>query len=214
MTPTVASLVDPRNVPTVEFLVTAGEPMTTVVARKWTGYLFQDGNDYALIDIAGYGPAETTNICTVKKMKPGDFIDHLGFSFENTSTFVLGPASTDVVPIGCVGELCFGGDQVAAGYLGMPDLTNAKFLDHPQFGRIYRSGDMGRMLPDGSLMVLGRMDDQLKLRGQRIDTGEVSSILTTSGLATSSAVVIVNSANSSASQLAVFYDFTNQRQPV
>ncbi|GKT59886.1 non-ribosomal peptide synthetase [Colletotrichum tofieldiae] len=194
MTPTVASLVDPRNVPTVEFLVTAGEPMTTVVARKWTGYLFQ-----------GYGPAETTNICTVKKMKPGDFIDHLGFSFENTSTFVLGPASTDVVPIGCVGELCFGGDQVAAGYLGMPDLTNAKFLDHPQFGRIYRSGDMGRMLPDGSLMVLGRMDDQLKLRGQRIDTGEVSSILTTSGIATSSAVVIVNRANSSASQLAVFY---------
>ncbi|OHW92288.1 amino acid adenylation domain-containing protein [Colletotrichum incanum] len=194
MTPTVASLVDPRNVPTVEFLVTAGEPMTTVVAKKWTGYLFQ-----------GYGPAETTNICTVKKMKPGDFIDHLGFSFQNTSTFVLGSATTEVVPIGCVGELCFGGDQVAAGYLGMPDLTKAKFLDHPQFGRVYRSGDMGRMLPDGSLMVLGRMDDQLKLRGQRIDTGEISSILTTSGLATLSAVVIVSRANSSASQLAVFY---------
>ncbi|KAK6216964.1 non-ribosomal peptide synthetase [Colletotrichum tabaci] len=194
MTPTVASLVDPRNVPTVEFLVTAGEPMTAVVATKWTGYLFQ-----------GYGPAETTNICTVKKMKPGDFIDHLGFSFENTSTFVLGSSTTEVVPIGCVGELCFGGDQVAAGYLGMPDVTNAKFLDHPEFGRIYRSGDMGRMLPDGSLMVLGRMDDQLKLRGQRIDTGEIGSILTTSGLATSSAVVIVNRANSPASQLAVFY---------
>ncbi|KAK1985595.1 amino acid adenylation domain-containing protein [Colletotrichum cereale] len=194
MTPTVASLVDPRSVPTVEFLVTAGEPMTTVVAEKWTGYLFQ-----------GYGPAETTNICTVKKMEPGDFIDHLGFSFENTSTFVLGSATTDIVPIGCVGELCFGGDQVAAGYLGMPELTNAKFVDHPHFGRIYRSGDMGRMLPDGSLMVLGRMDDQLKLRGQRIDTGEISSILTTSSLATSSAVVIVRRANSSASQLAVFY---------
>ncbi|EFQ31398.1 amino acid adenylation domain-containing protein [Colletotrichum graminicola] len=202
MTPTVASLVDPRNVPTVEFLVTAGEPMTAVVAEKWTGYLFQ-----------GYGPAETTNICTVKKMKPGDFIDHLGFSFENTSTFVLDSATTDIVPIGCVGELCFGGDQVAAGYLGMPELTNAKFVDHPHFGRIYRSGDMGRMLPDGSLMVLGRMDDQLKLRGQRIDTGEISSVLTTSGLASSSAVVIVSRANSSASQLAVFYVPVGYTQP-
>ncbi|KAK2029025.1 amino acid adenylation domain-containing protein [Colletotrichum zoysiae] len=202
MTPTVASLVDPRNVPTVEFIVTAGEPMTTLVAEKWTGYLFQ-----------GYGPAETTNICTVKKMSPGDYIDHLGFSFENTSTFVLGPATTDVVPIGCVGELCFGGDQVAAGYLGMPELTNAKFVDHPHFGRIYRSGDMGRMLPDGSLMVLGRMDDQLKLRGQRIDTGEISSILTTSGLASSSAVVIVSRADSSASQLAAFYVPVGQKRP-
>ncbi|OLN95216.1 Hydroxamate-type ferrichrome siderophore peptide synthetase [Colletotrichum chlorophyti] len=194
MTPTVASLVDPTNVPSVEFLVTAGEPMTQAVAKKWTGLLFQ-----------GYGPAETTNICTVKKMKPGDFIDHLGFSFENTSTFVLSSGTADLVPIGCVGELCFGGDQVAAGYLGMPDLTQSKFLDHPQLGRIYRSGDMGRMLPDGSLMVLGRMDDQLKLRGQRIDTGEISSILTTSGLATSSAVVIVNRGDSSSSQLAAFY---------
>ncbi|KAF9880550.1 peptide synthetase [Colletotrichum karsti] len=194
MTPTVASLVEPRNVPGVEFLVTAGEPMTAVVAKKWTGYLYQ-----------GYGPAETTNICTVRKMNPGDFIDHLGFSFENTSTIVLGPHSLSPLPVGFAGELCFGGDQVAAGYLGMPKLTNSKFIDHPQLGRIYRSGDMGRMLPDGSLMVLGRMDDQLKLRGQRIDTGEISSIITTSGLATSNAAVIVSRNNSPATQLAVFY---------
>ncbi|KAL0943050.1 peptide synthetase [Colletotrichum truncatum] len=194
MTPTVASLVDPCNVPNVEFLVTAGEPMTAVVAKKWTGFLYQ-----------GYGPAETTNICTVKKMKPGDFIDHLGFSFENTSTIVVGPGSLTPLPVGFAGELCFGGDQVAAGYLGMPELTSSKFLDHPQLGRIYRSGDMGRMLPDGSLMVLGRMDDQLKLRGQRIDTGEISSILTVSGLASSSAAVIVSRNNSPTTQLAVFY---------
>ncbi|KAI8263945.1 Nonribosomal peptide synthetase 2 [Colletotrichum sp. SAR 10_98] len=184
----------PSNVPGVEFLVTAGEPMTTVVAKKWTGHLYQ-----------GYGPAETTNICTVKKMKPGDFIDHLGFSFENTSTIVLGSESLDPLPMVFAGELCFGGDQVAAGYLGMPELTDSKFVNHPQLGRIYRSGDMGRMLPDGSLMVLGRMDDQLKLRGQRIDTGEISSILTTSSLATSSAAVIVSRSNSPAMQLAVFY---------
>ncbi|KAI8228035.1 Nonribosomal peptide synthetase 2 [Colletotrichum sp. SAR 10_96] len=184
----------PSNVPGVEFLVTAGEPMTTVVAKKWTGHLYQ-----------GYGPAETTNICTVKKMKPGDFIDHLGFSFENTSTIVLGSESLDPLPMVFAGELCFGGDQVAAGYLGMPELTDSKFVNHPQLGRIYRSGDMGRMLPDGSLMVLGRMDDQLKLRGQRIDTGEISSVLTTSSLATSSAAVIVSRSNLPAMQLAVFY---------
>lgn len=138
-------------------------------------------------------------------MEHGDFIDHLGFSFENTSTIVLSPGSLQALPIGFAGELCFGGDQVAAGYLGMPELTRYKFVDHPQLGRIYRSGDMGRMLPDGSLIVLGRMDDQLKLRGQRIDTGEISSILTTSGLATSSATAIVSRGDSLATQLAVFY---------
>ncbi|KAK3350231.1 non-ribosomal peptide synthetase [Lasiosphaeria hispida] len=166
MTPTVASLVDPIKVPKVEFLVTAGEAMTEVVARKWAKQLYQ-----------GYGPSETTNICSVKKMGEGQIIQHLGWSFENTSTFVLYQGSLDIVPLGCFGEFCFGGDQVAQGYLNMPELTSAKFIDHPQYGRLYRSGDLGRMLPDGSMVIFGRVDEQIKIRGQRVELTEITSTI-------------------------------------
>lgn len=166
MTPTVASLIDPQNVPNVQFLVTAGEAMTEVVAKKWVEQLYQ-----------GYGPSETTNICSVKKMRPGQAIQHLGWSFDNTSTFVLEKGGAKPVPLGCFGEFVFGGDQVAQGYLHLPDQTSAKFIDHPSFGRIYRSGDLGRMLPDGSMVISGRVDEQIKIRGQRVELTEITTTL-------------------------------------
>jgi len=166
MTPTVAALVDPHKVPRVEFLVTAGEAMTQGVAQKWGEKLFQ-----------GYGPSETTNICSVKRMGPSQSIQHLGWSFKNTSTFVLSQDSTEVVPLGCLGEFCFGGDQVAQGYLNMEELTSAKFFNHPTFGRVYRSGDLGRMLPDGSMVIAGRADEQIKIRGQRVELAEITATI-------------------------------------
>ncbi|KAK7747240.1 NRPS [Cytospora paraplurivora] len=190
MTPTVASLVSPQNVPQVDFLVTSGEPMTIEVARKWMGKLYQ-----------GYGPSETTNICSVKKMTPEDHIRHLGFAFENTSAVVLSPASLDILPICCVGELCFGGDQVVAGYLNLPNITKDKFIDHPQLGRLYRSGDIGRMLADGSLLIVGRVDDQIKLRGQRIELGEINAIVAAAPEVLKSVTVLVSQGR----QLACFY---------
>lgn len=194
MTPTVASLVNPNNVPKVEFLVTSGEPMTADVARKWIGKLYQ-----------GYGPSETTNICSVKKMTSNDHIRHLGHTFENTSVFVLAPKSLDVVPIGCVGELCFGGDQVVAGYLNLSNITSEKFFHHPRFGRVYRSGDIGRMLSDGSLLIVGRIDDQIKLRGQRIELGEINNAVTASGEVSHCVTMLVNQKEDTAQQLACFY---------
>ncbi|KAK3315687.1 non-ribosomal peptide synthetase [Apodospora peruviana] len=166
MTPTVASLVDRTSVPDVEFLVTSGEAMTEIVAQKWAKQLYQ-----------GYGPSETTNICSVKKMDTNQNIHHLGWSFENTSTFVMFRDSMEVAPLGTLGELCFGGDQIAQGYLAMPDLTSSKFVEHSEFGRLYRSGDLGRMLPDGSMVITGRIDDQIKIRGQRVELGEINHIV-------------------------------------
>ncbi|KAL1911505.1 hypothetical protein Sste5344_002465 [Sporothrix stenoceras] len=194
MTPTVAALVDPRNTPTVEFLVTAGEPLTERVATMWSKQLFQ-----------GYGPSETTNICTVKKMVLGDTIRHLGFSFENTSTVVLriGDDSSETVPLGAVGEFCFGGDQVVAGYLGLPELTAGKFIQHPVYGRLYRSGDIGRMLADGSLMITGRIDDQIKLRGQRIELNEINVVLCASPLVAKAVTIVIRQDESE--QLAAFF---------
>ncbi|RKU49052.1 Nonribosomal Peptide Synthase (NRPS), variant 2 [Coniochaeta pulveracea] len=196
MTPTVASLVDPQNVPGVEFLVTSGEPMTEKVARTWARQLYQ-----------GYGPSETTNICTVKKMgtEPNEVIQHLGFTFENTSTVVLFQDSMHAVPRGCVGELCFGGDQVAQGYLKMPDLTSAKFITHPTYGRLYRSGDLGRMLPDGSLVIIGRVDDQVKLRGQRIELNEINAVVRESGMVSDCITMLLERSQTSPEQLVSYY---------
>ncbi|KAF4461096.1 hypothetical protein FALBO_12088 [Fusarium albosuccineum] len=194
MTPTVASLVDPHNTPLVDFLVTAGEPMTQSVFEKWQHQLWQ-----------GYGPSETTNICTVKKMERGDYIEHLGHVFSNTSVVVLFPDSLDTVPLNWVGEFCFGGAQVAQGYLNMPNLTSEKFIQHPQYGRLYRSGDMGRMFPDGSLLILGRLDDQVKLRGQRIETNEINTVATSTNLASSAVTLLVRRDQMASQQLALFF---------
>ncbi|KAF7566642.1 EntF, Non-ribosomal peptide synthetase module protein [Pyrenophora tritici-repentis] len=168
LTPTVAALVDPRNVPKVEFLVTAGEALTETVRRKWAGKgLYQ-----------GYGPSETTNICTVRaKVTSDDLINNIGMPFDNTSAFVFDPDSNAILPRGAVGELCFGGSQVFRGYLNRPELNAAKIMNHPLHGRIYRSGDMGILLPDDSILSTGRSDDQVKIRGQRVELGEITSIL-------------------------------------
>ncbi|KAH7139354.1 hypothetical protein B0J11DRAFT_423738 [Dendryphion nanum] len=166
MTPTVASLVNPVNVPNVQFLVTAGEALNEHVRRQWMGKgLYQ-----------GYGPSETTNICTVRaSVCAEDLINNIGQPFSNTSAFVLAPNSDHIVPRGAIGELCFGGAQVFRGYLNMPELNAQKILVHSEFGRIYRSGDMGMLLPDNSILFVGRSDDQVKIRGQRVELGEITS---------------------------------------
>ncbi|KAI1821473.1 amino acid adenylation domain-containing protein [Xylaria intraflava] len=194
LTVTVASLLNPENIPTVQFLVTSGEPMTEEVLQRWSRHLYQ-----------GYGPSETTNICTVRKVSEGDSPHFLGWSFENTSTFVLHPKSTQLVPVGCIGELCFGGDQVASGYLKLPEATAARFISHPDYGRLYRSGDLGRMLPDGSLIIHGRIDTQVKLRGLRIELEEIQAAALKTGLMRTCKSVLVIPENSKRQHLAFFY---------
>ncbi|KAF1953666.1 hypothetical protein CC80DRAFT_419903 [Byssothecium circinans] len=166
LTPTVAGLVDPSQVPKVKFLVTAGEALTENVRRKWAGKgLFQ-----------GYGPSETTNICTARPyVTADDLINNIGKPFPNTSALVLAPGMDHILARGAVGELCFGGAQVFRGYLKMPQLNAEKIVNHPQYGRLYRSGDMGLLLPDDSILCTGRIDDQVKIRGQRVELGEITS---------------------------------------
>ncbi|KAF2019676.1 nonribosomal peptide synthetase-like protein 2 [Aaosphaeria arxii CBS 175.79] len=168
LTPTVASLINPNNVPNVKFLVTAGEAVNEHVKRQWAGRgLFQ-----------GYGPSETTNICTVRaSVRNEDLINNIGAPFSNTSVFVLDPGNEQILPRGAVGELCFGGAQVFRGYMNRPELNAEKIIDLPLYGRIYRSGDMGRLLPDDSILFTGRADDQVKIRGQRVELGEITSIV-------------------------------------
>jgi acyl-coenzyme A synthetase/AMP-(fatty) acid ligase/aryl carrier-like protein len=95
-----------------------------------------------------------------------------------------------LLPPGVLGEIHVGGVGVALGYLGLDDLTAERFGTDPDGTRVYRSGDRGRMLPDGTIEYLGRLDDQLKLRGYRIEPGEVRAALLAVDGVTAAAVVI------------------------
>ena len=169
LTPTVAALVDPVKVPRVRFLVTAGEGMNGLVHRSWAGRGLHQG----------YGPSETTNICTIKMdMAATDCRGNVGRPFRNTSVFVVsldGPFAP--LPSGAFGEFVFGGEQVFKGYVAMEQLNAEKIIHHPRFGRLYKSGDVGRLLPDGSLLIAGRVDDQVKIRGNRVELGEIRAVL-------------------------------------
>ena len=169
LTPTVAALIDPSNVPGVRFLITAGEAVTDRVHDLWASRDLHQG----------YGPSETTNICAVNMdVKSEDALGNIGVPLRNTSAFVISPDSGfKILPIGSVGEFAFGGEQVFRGYIGMDQLNAEKIVFHPKHGRIYRSGDTGRILPDGSLLIRGRLDDQVKIRGNRVELEEINSIV-------------------------------------
>lgn len=168
LTPSVAALVRPTNVPMVKMLVTAGEAVTSKVFRDWSGHgLYQ-----------GYGPSETTNICSVHPdVSPSDHINNIGQPLHNTSWFVSSNGAFRPLPKGALGEIWIGGEQVGRGYLNEPQLSAERFINHSDYGRLYRSGDLGRMLPNGSILFCGREDDQVKLRGQRIELREIEHAL-------------------------------------
>jgi amino acid adenylation domain-containing protein len=211
LTPTVAGLVDPNKVPKVEFLVTAGEALTENVRRKWAGKgLFQGKlslwSALTASDVkAGYGPSETTNICTVRPhVTTDDLINNIGRPFSNTSVLVMLPHEDCIAPRGAVGELCFGGAQVFRGYLKRPELNAQKIFNHPLYGRIYRSGDMGILLPDDSILSTGRLDDQVKIRGQRVELGEITSLILDHP-AVSDCTTLVHQPDNNAQRLVTFW---------
>src|SRR5690606_23459184 len=94
----------------------------------------------------------------------------IGKPIANSQVYVLDP-KMQLVPFGIVGEIYAGGDGLARGYLNRPELTEEKFIESPfrEGERLYRTGDLGRWLPDGNIEFVGRADDQVKVRGYRIE---------------------------------------------
>jgi amino acid adenylation domain-containing protein len=127
-----------------------------------------------------YGPTEGTVYVTVAEVAPGAERVTIGRPVPNTRAYVV-DARTAPVPVGVAGELCFGGAQVARGYLGRPALTAEKFVPDPfstvPGARLYRTGDRVRWTAEGEIDYLGRMDFQVKVRGFRIELGEVEAVL-------------------------------------
>ncbi|MEH0416183.1 non-ribosomal peptide synthetase [Streptomyces sp. B21-083] len=126
-----------------------------------------------------YGPTEATVWSTVQRCGPSDLPGQVpvGRPIPGTRIRLLDRAAQPV-PAGVPGELCIGGAGVSQGYLGRPELTAERFVEDPfADGVLYRSGDLGRYLPDGTIQLLGRIDNQLKVRGYRIEPGEIEAAL-------------------------------------
>ena len=143
--------------------------------------VLRHGSPHRLVN--AYGPTETTTFATWQLVTevPADIVTvPIGRPISNTRVYLL-DAHRVPVPIGVPGEIYIGGPGVALGYLGRPELTVERFLPDPfsrdPNGRLFRTGDLARFLPDGRIEFLGRMDTQVKIRGFRVEPGEVEAVL-------------------------------------
>ncbi|HRR76235.1 MAG TPA: amino acid adenylation domain-containing protein, partial [Ruminococcus sp.] len=119
-----------------------------------------------------YGPTETTTFASHYIIKEKVDKTPIGKPISNTQMYILN--GNELCGIGVPGELCIAGDGVARGYLNRPDLNAEKFVKNPfGEGKMYRSGDLVRWLPDGNIEFLGRIDEQVKIHGFRIELGEI-----------------------------------------
>jgi amino acid adenylation domain-containing protein/non-ribosomal peptide synthase protein (TIGR01720 family) len=155
----------------VKTIVSAGEALNAALARE----LMQKGIKL----INAYGPTENT-VCALLSEDPVHSTGcvTIGRPIGNVTAYIL-DSYLQPVPEGVAGELFLGGVQVARGYWKRPDLTQEKFIADPfsNTGRLYRTGDVARWLPDGNMEFLGRADDQVKIRGYRIEVAEVQEAL-------------------------------------
>ncbi|HEX3530750.1 MAG TPA: amino acid adenylation domain-containing protein [Thermoanaerobaculia bacterium] len=153
-------------------ILSGGEAMSRHLADRLSGLCGELWNLY--------GPTETTIWSCAERVGPGAGPVPIGRPVGNTRAYVLGPFLQPVPP-GVAGQLFLGGDGLARGYLGRPDLTAGCFLPDAfsgvAGGRLYRTGDLVRFRPDGALEYLGRLDHQVKIRGFRIELGEIEAAL-------------------------------------
>ncbi|MFK0250532.1 amino acid adenylation domain-containing protein [Amycolatopsis azurea] len=171
-TPTHLAVLAEDLFPTGE-LVLGGEALTAEAVQPWRE------RHPGTVVVNEYGPTEATVGCVVHRIEPGDELPSgpvlIGRPVPGTRVYVLDERRQPVPP-GVPGELYVAGPQLARGYLGLPDLTAGKFTDGPS-GRMYATGDLVRWRRDGTLDYLGRVDEQVKLRGYRIEPGEVEAAL-------------------------------------
>ncbi|MBC7828215.1 MAG: amino acid adenylation domain-containing protein [Chitinophagaceae bacterium] len=123
-----------------------------------------------------YGPTETTIWSTVKKINLEEEIITIGNPIDNTQVYILDNYQSPVSQ-NAIGEIYIAGDGVAKGYFKRPELTSERFVENlfskTQGEKMYRTGDLGRLLPNGEIECLGRIDHQIKIRGYRIEPGEI-----------------------------------------
>lgn len=153
----------------LKYLFTGGEKLKPVLTSELS---------YELIDY--YGPTECTVYATFRKVKDanGKYVSSIGRPIANAKVYILSE-KMELLPVGAVGELCIGGSILANGYLNNEELTNTKFITNPfnEKEKLYRTGDLAKWKPDGEIEFLGRIDSQIKIRGFRVELGEIERTL-------------------------------------
>jgi acyl carrier protein len=171
--PSVLAVLEAGDLPALRTVVAAGEACSFELVHRWA----VDGREF----FNAYGPTETT-VCASMHRCTGneDAPPPIGRPLANIRLYVL-DGQQRLVPTGVPGELCVGGVGLARGYLRRRALTAEKFVPDPFSGeagaRLYRTGDLVRYRADGNLEFLGRIDHQVKLRGFRVELGEIEAIL-------------------------------------
>ncbi|MCP4654392.1 MAG: amino acid adenylation domain-containing protein, partial [bacterium] len=181
--PSALAVVEGEELPAVATLIVAGEACSPDLARRWSA-----GRRF----INAYGPTETTVCATGGRYLGGPRLP-IGTPIANTRVYLL-DRHGHTVATGVAGELCVAGAGVARGYLERPALSAERFIPDPFAGagggeRLYRTGDLARYLGDGTIEFLGRIDHQVKLRGFRVELGEIEAVLSRHPAVRESAVV-------------------------
>jgi len=157
--------------PLCRFIVPAGEAFPGALVEPWTRGRRQIINTY--------GPTEASTDTSRQSLRPGEPVT-IGPPLANVTYVILDVDQLDPLPHGEVGELCIGGVHLARGYRNLPELTARKFITHPRFGRLYRTGDKCKIdIRTQRVHFLGRVDTQLKVRGHRVEIQPVEDILQT-----------------------------------
>lgn len=151
---------------TIKEFILGGEPLPSTLLKK-----LQEHTKAKIYNL--YGPTETTVYSTFKDVTDSEVIS-IGKPINNTQIYILNN-NNNIQPIGSVGEICIGGDGVGAGYYNNPEKTKEVFIKNPN-GKdiIYKTGDLGYWRADGELMILGRKDHQIKIRGYRVELDDIS----------------------------------------
>ncbi|HEY0173191.1 MAG TPA: amino acid adenylation domain-containing protein, partial [Pyrinomonadaceae bacterium] len=167
----------PRAFAPLGHLLFGGE----AVDPRWVREVLSKGGPRRLLHV--YGPTENTTFSTwhlVEAFDENAATVPIGRPVTNTQAYVL-DGDLRPVPVGVAGELCLGGDGLMRGYLNRPGLTAEKLVPHPfssePGARLYKTGDLARFLPDGAVEFLGRVDQQVKIRGHRIEPGEIEAVM-------------------------------------
>jgi len=181
--PSALFVLPPKELPALQTIIVAGEACSPELIKQWSV-----GRNF----FNAYGPTETTVCATIGKATPkanakcmeDDEKISIGRPIANTQIYIL-DSHLQPVPIGVPGELHIGGVGLAQGYLNRSELTQEKFIPNPfnnskfkiQNSKLYKTGDLARYLPDGNIEYLGRIDHQVKIRGLRIESGEIEAVL-------------------------------------
>ncbi|HEY2361430.1 MAG TPA: amino acid adenylation domain-containing protein [Candidatus Angelobacter sp.] len=170
--PSVLRHLPDASLPQLRQIIVAGEAFDAQLLKRWC-----QGRQV----FNAYGPTEATIWASISQCRAEDEQISIGRPISNTRLYVLEDEERALLAESLTGEICIGGQGVARGYSGRADLTAERFVPDPfssePGNRIYRTGDLGRRGPDGTVMFLGRKDDQVKLRGHRVELGEIETAL-------------------------------------